>query len=42
MYSFDAALYIKLGLSTLCYALAFRIVCGGLAKLAEAWKTLRR
>jgi hypothetical protein len=35
-------LFIKFSLSTLCYAFSFRIVCGGVYRLVEAWKTWRK
>jgi len=35
-------LYIKFGLSTLCYALSFRLVASGIYKLVDAWKNLRK
>jgi len=40
--SFDPIMYAKLGLSTLCYALSFWLVCRGLYTLAGAWKLLKR
>lgn len=39
---FDPMFYGKLGLATVCYAVAFRLVCGGVYWLMEAWVLWRK
>lgn len=34
--------YIQYGLSTLCYAMSFRLVAGGVYRLVEAWLRWRK
>ena len=36
------SMFIQYSLSTLCYALAFRIVAGGVHRLVEAWLKWRK
>lgn len=36
MNKFDTMMYGKLGLATLCYAVSFRLICGGVAQVIKA------